>query len=403
MIAHTATSPSSQPTSGVRRLLVLILVGAFAFVPTSPISAAHAARRPSQETAPIRVRLSQLNWQGANGVDGIPRSRVGVAEFVFGPQSTQLLQENGGGYVNLVTQRTRTAQPQWSVRNLYLSYRDTEAMLGSTPSVMFDLGVQNGRRLSESFFDVFVTVEPLYQPPGLLRPKKAKILLEDFHVGGRNDGGSELWSLPHIVGPWICPPVLPVRVASITIDVDDIVEVDEPDMACAPGAVTRSIKYMMGACGVATEGVDDMNGHLDDAMGTDASGTTDDNMLAGKNQYVEDNGLPIDSELQYWDEIPEGIEGATDLNGDVSGVLDALNDGADIEILITWSAGGGHVAMVTSIVQLADGSYLITYVDDPDQGDGNAENEEHVIHVGPDGSFAGGQVDGFLVEHPTCG
>jgi hypothetical protein len=149
---------------------------------------------------------------------------------------------------------------------------------------------------------------------------------------------------------------------------------------------------MMSNCGIDTEATETMDDNLGDAMGTDANGTNDDDILSGKNEYVGDNGLPIDSDLQYWGED----------FADLSGIMDALNDGADIELLISWSGGGGHIAMVTSIVQLADGSYLITYVDDPNQGDGKAENEEHVIHVGPDGKFPGGTVDGFLVEHANC-
>jgi hypothetical protein len=394
MTTHAPTTPSSTRTRRVHRSLVLSLVCAFALMPTWPARAAEAGKRSSSEQAPpIRVRLSQLNWLGANGADGIPRSRVGVAEFLFSAHLGQLLRQNGGGYVNLVLQRTRSSQSQWVVRNLYLSYKDVDAMVASTPSVMFDLGVPNGRRMLDSFFDVFVTVEPFGQSPLPLRPKKAKIALENYHAGGRLDGGSELSQIPRLIGPWVCPPVLPVRAADITVDVDDLVAVDEDVNGCAPGAVTRSIKYMMGNCGVPTDATETMDEDLGDDMNTGANGTTDDNLLAGKNQYVSDNDLPIDSELQYWGEDFE----------DLGGIMDALNAGADIEILISWSGGGGHVAMVTSIVQLADGSYLITYVDDPAQGDGNAENEEHVIHVGADGSFPGGTVDGFLVEMPTCG
>ena len=74
------------------------------------------------------------------------------------------------------------------------------------------------------------------------------------------------------------------------------------------------------------------------------------------------------------------------------------DDGCDIDVLIAWNGGGGHAAMITSITELANGQYEITYVDDPNQGDGKAENQEHTITVNPDGTFAGGRVFGFLVE-----
>ncbi len=82
----------------------------------------------------------------------------------------------------------------------------------------------------------------------------------------------------------------------------------------------------------------------------------------------------------------------------ICAAADAIAAGGDVEIMIAWSGGGGHAAMITSIVKWPDGSATITYVDDPTQGDGVAENQEHVIHVNPDGTFDGGSIIGFQVE-----
>jgi hypothetical protein len=54
--------------------------------------------------------------------------------------------------------------------------------------------------------------------------------------------------------------------------------------------------------------------------------------------------------------------------------------------------------MVKSIVRRDDGSYEITHVDDPTQGDDVTENEERVIVIDSNGDFPDGHVDGFLVE-----
>ena len=94
-----------------------------------------------------------------------------------------------------------------------------------------------------------------------------------------------------------------------------------------------------------------MHKGLKERMGTTADGVTADGMLAGKQDYTSDMGLPIDSSLAPW--------------GDIGDVMDALADGADVEILISWGDGTGHAAMITSIVALSDGSFQITYVDDP--------------------------------------
>jgi len=182
---------------------------------------------------------------------------------------------------------------------------------------------------------------------------------------------------------------LPVAWAWTWQGADEIPAVDEDDNGCAPASAARSVAYLGAAHGFATGDVQDIYDDLYDNMDTDATGTSDDDMLSGKDKYAGDSGLPIESELVY------GMEHLDD-------VMDAINDGADVEILISWDPNGGHAAMITSITKFADGSYEITYVDDPTQGDDEAENEEHTIHVKPDGSFQGGRVDGFMIERvPT--
>jgi hypothetical protein len=122
-------------------------------------------------------------------------------------------------------------------------------------------------------------------------------------------------------------------------------------------------------------------------MGTNTTGwgTWVPDIVEGKQDYVDDNELPIETDLYGW---PNNL----------GTVMNVLNNGGDIEIFISWRGGGGHVAMVVGMVQMADGSYQIYYIDDPEQGDGWAENELHVINVRPNGDFGTGWVDGFLVE-----
>ena len=62
------------------------------------------------------------------------------------------------------------------------------------------------------------------------------------------------------------------------------------------------------------------------------------------------------------------------------------------------AGGGGHAAMITDIVKFSDGSAMITYVDDPTQGDGMAKNQSHTIYVLANGVFHQGTVDGFQIE-----
>ena len=87
--------------------------------------------------------------------------------------------------------------------------------------------------------------------------------------------------------------------------------------------------------------------------------------------------------------------------GSAGEAIDILNGGGDVEILINWTGGGGHVGMISSIVENEDGTYTITYIDDPEQEDGVAENEEVVIVVDANGdilSGGDGSIDGLLIE-----
>ncbi|MCK4873063.1 MAG: hypothetical protein KAS72_10090 [Phycisphaerales bacterium] len=336
--------------------------------------------------------FQQLNWMDANGMDLIPFSRV--CEMDLDPQSTdpfdqQFLEVNGGGWVNVVIQMPGDPDYHWVVQNLYICYPNEEYMDTSSPSVQFGLPIPNGVYVEGLFFDMRVTPEALeyFEPmPDMY------IFLEhiDYHAGGFNGGGTGVSTIPWEIGGWIGPDPFcfwPVREAQILISVGQLHAVDEGPNGCAPASAARSIKYLGDTNGFTTDNVQDVYDDLHGTMETNpASGTSDDNMRDGKKQYTTANGLPITTTMGY------GFAGMID------GIMDALDEGADVEILIAWNGNGGHAAMVTGVTAHADGSYTITYVDDPNQGDGQAENEEHTIHVNPDGSFAGGQVDGFMVE-----
>ena len=342
--------------------------------------------------AAARVELDQLNWLGDHREVLIPCSKVGVFKVRPDPDDVQFLAANGGGFVNALVVVEGGGDPQWSIQNLYLSYPNLDYMLASTPEVQFNLGTPDGFCASGARINVVISPTPLLSapPPEFV---SSPVNIVDYHVGGRNHGGSGLSNIPFTIGPWIgCffpAACLPSAVANTLVPSGDLPAVDEDENGCAPGSVARSIKYMMGDDADPAQSIyDDLYG----LMGTDPdTGTTDENMLDGKVQYTTDNDLPIDSHLVYWN----------DIGGDLSNVMDVLNHGGDVEILISWNPSGGHAAMVKSIVRRADGSYEITYVDDPTQGDGTAENEEHIITVDRNGNFDGGHVDGFLVESRT--
>ncbi|MEM9597438.1 MAG: hypothetical protein AAGD06_24430 [Acidobacteriota bacterium] len=422
---------------------LVLLAAALAFGATAQIDpAGRPGPGPAQDqvldfgskaaTHGVRVAFRQLNWLDASGSVLIKDSKVGEAEVFFSDASAALF-TGRGGYVNITTSVDGGATYQWSVQNLYHQYKSKALMLGSSPSVQFDLTTPNGTRVPKLLYRLSVTGAPLSSDPGSPNAR-ARVPLTDYLTGGRG-GGSGTSTLPYTIGPWVGPsfypgrgvdaaPAEPQRTASTSQSGDDLPKVDEDIDGCAPGAVARSIKYMADNAGVDLPDVQDIYKELYEKMGTTSpGGTSDDDIVAGKAKFAECHGLDLDTELIYlleavvietkdrvsWHgrELPVSrvTQVTTTAGGgiDLGGIQDALDAGKDVEVLISWNGGGGHIGMVTSITCYDNGQYEITYVDDPNQGNGQAENEEHTETVNPDGSFGGGQIDGFLVECLNAG
>jgi len=349
----------------------------------------HVHTRLAAQVLPLDAHFYQLDWLAEDLTPLWPDSAVGEMALEFDGTEAAFLADNGGAYVNVVIQSAMPSlvnRPQWIVQNLYLAYPDHEHMANSSPTVQFRLPVQNGEDVQDMWVGLAVSDQPAVQFPWV-QVQLVPVWDRPYLTGGFAGGGSALSSLPIMVGPWVgaLPDNWPVAWAWTWQAADGIAAVNEDINGCAPASAARSIAYLGAAHGFQTENAQAIYDDLYDDMDTDEDGTADADMLSGKNKYTGDNDLPIETELVY------GMEHLDD-------VMDAINAGADVEILISWDPNGGHAAMITSVTKFADGSYEITYVDDPTQGDGEAENEEHTIHVQPDGSFPGGRVDGFMVE-----
>jgi hypothetical protein len=175
--------------------------------------------------------------------------------------------------------------------------------------------------------------------------------------------------------------------------------VNESPMSCAPSAVARSIAYMLNLRGRPANAQAIM-GALYNLMGTTAwGGTSMQGILNGKANFSAGNGL--------------GIQTAFPANAGQAAAT--LNNGGDVELNIIWPdsrrpgvrgcPGGGHVAMVTSIVQLPNGNFQVTYVDDTNQNDGVGANNYHTLIVAPNGAILsgfpcpGGVVAGLIAEN----
>jgi hypothetical protein len=354
----------------------------------------------------IQVKFKQLNWRGAGKTIRFPNSRVATAVFSFDRTAADQL-IGKGSFVNLVVQVPGRSRQEWVVRNLRLRYKDERFLLGSHPSVQFPLPTPNGFRVEQLSYVLTVTPKPLAAPPAG-RLASARVEAKLYRVGGLHNGGSDRTNLVSKVRPFVGhravkldakgdeedEPVLDVG-ASTLVPASELPAINEGTNGCAPAGVARSIEYMMENQGAFIDSsAQDIYDSLHDNMGTtEQNGTaTDQDIADGKGQFASDNDLDIDTSLEE-----NGVGSAGD-------AMDTLNNGGDVEILISWpeeDGGGGHVAMISSIVDNGDGTYQITYVDDPDQGDGVAENEEVVITVDGNGDIiegGAGHIDGLLIE-----
>jgi len=387
-----------------RSLMLFLLVASIVFAILLPGCIPKDKEPPGYEPWDTdvhgEVSFSQLDWLELPGQSKYPYSNVGQAEFVFLDGAEDwFLEDNGGGWINVLISTTAdTEDLLWAVRNLYLSFADSAYLESASPRVQFSLGLDGETPIQSLEAAVFLSSEPLDTQPEAETLSQYSVYPSQYLVGGRDGGSSGIASIHIIIGPWIGPFSPVVRTAFIGITPDQIAEIDEGHSGCAPGSVARSISYLSKQHDFDTDSPQDMYSNLVEFMGTDicGAGTTDENMLSGKNLYTETVELSISSEVVYSDSYDpdEGLGWAALIER----VQDALDNNCDVEVLIGWNGGGGHAAMVSSVTVHADGSTTITYVDDPNQGDNKAENAHHVISTNSSGAFGTGTVDGFMIE-----
>jgi hypothetical protein len=346
----------------------------------------------------VSVRFSQLNYL-SDSPGGPPTnySSVGEADFSFDSTATELL---SGVYLNVYTS-TDGVNYQWEVQDLYLQVASSDELLTEAPGVHFDLGVADGTPLSSISFQVSLTSAPVggspppppppppppHQGTALSAPVtaagtataklplagqpvyNANVTTQDYHVGGFNGGGS---GARPAVGAWGGGGALAARpVAWAGAAYNQIPAINEDLMGCAPGGIARSIRYMLNLRRRGGPNAQTIYQGLYNAMGTGANGTTGANMVNGKANWAAANGLNINTGFV-----------------NVGQAMNILAGGGDVEINIAWN-GGGHVAMIVQIVAYSNGTYQITYVDDPNQGNGAAENGLHTILVAANGQILG--------------
>ena len=362
---------------------------------------------PAATLPGLEVRFRQIEWD-VPGPGTIPYSRAAEVELLFDAQDTAFLAANGGAYVNVSVQNSATNGWQWCARNLYHSYANVEDLTGSSPSALFTIGAVDGTPFGPTGVKVSVTSVPMAVPPGtpatLQLPGHRKVAYFGHEVGtyGPGEGGG----VPGPLGPFAgqSTPAAVTSSVMILIPFEDIPEVKEEEGGCWPGSVTRSIQYMAMVNSAWVPDAQSMYNCLSGDMGCSSSGCSTSEALSGKASYCDGlgftpcaigGGLPISTELHPGPEQPI----------DWDYLMLKLWEGCDIELILDPKSGNvGHVAMITCITEMDDGTHQITVVNDSTT-DGKKEQFEVTFTVADDDvrhpSITPGnsyEVGGFVVE-----
>jgi len=358
-----------------------------------------------------QVAFSQVDWRDDAGGYNAFQSEWGLAHVTLSPADLGSFTAVPGGYLTYIniTTTVPTASPDaWSVQNRPAFVRSTAPEAFSpTYDLQFDLGIVRGSsRVSALDYRFALSPTALLVPPAA-STANSSVGVQPFLFGGidysDSGGGTGGTGVSAPPAPPQFPPINPGGDHEKHGGVSDrtkIPAVNEPHNHCAPGALTRSIEYLDNTSDTfdLPDSTDFVLAGLSTSLGTTfSSGTKNANILPGKASYASSKGIPV----------------TTFVTKDVSVVIDALNAGADVEALISWgstAAGrklGGHMAMVTELLGGFDANgqlqnYYMRTVDDPNQGDGMAQNSYRDYEVNFNHSIAGyyigTRVDGFVVE-----
>ncbi|MBI5396908.1 MAG: hypothetical protein HZA91_16555 [Verrucomicrobia bacterium] len=381
-------------------VVALVLIGAHL---TSP-----AARA-------LIVSFDQLDWLSDAGGYSSQNSDFGQANLLFSPGDIGSFTFNPGdssyyGFMNVVTDTSSFggSPSNWAVQNLPLRFDSASGFNGRiSDSVWFDLTTGAGTDVPSLNYNLSITSAPLGAPFfGPMTPISVNTTSALF---GGLDGTTGFDPFSGGTGQAAPPPAqnfVGAAVgqaistgATIAGTLTNIPSVNEATNACAPGSAARSLVYLRQQMGInETNSAQTIYNSLTQSMATTvAGGTSVSNFMAGKQAYTTANGLPV----------------TTTQTNSIPAAIQALRSTNDVEIMIWWgrNAGGtnlgGHAAMVTGIIAITNAAgqvtgYTISYIDDAIQGDGIATNNQHILQVNTNGTFAGfgtgAQLIGFQVE-----
>ncbi len=354
-----------------------------------------AASAYGQDGLPT-LHLSQLHVAHPEGGQIEEFTRMGRLELTFTEDDTAFLVENGGVYFNFAVYNNVSNGVEWVVQNAYFSYADLPRLVGARPGFEFGIGPidATGVAWDFTFHSFSLTDAPLNEPIHThISGQYPQLAL---HGVCGPDWGASAPNTPvyESIGAFVSPlGGGPYKIGRHAVAFPDLPSIDEDRGECVPSAVARSLAFLVELNGdylpITPQTLKDW---LAQAMDTNVGGwdTALSDVVPGKCAIVEAFGYPICTLI---------VPGWNGVTRDMATQL--LNAGCDIEVFLD-----GHCAMLTEIVTDSNGAGVISTVDDPHPGDGEAQNAARIYGVNPDGSvIGGGTVDYFLFEcwGESCG
>jgi hypothetical protein len=315
------------------------------------------------------IDFEQQDFYDQDGMLVTPNSEWGKVSFEVSPPTDGIVR-----YLNIKGEYAGTVG--WIVRNFPIL--PSSVINPGRFSLHFDtreVGVEEGTDLpSMGYVYHLGTAVQTSAPVGSMTT--AAVYDLSIHQFGRVNAHG----LHYFEGPAeISPPYYyyPVDLDSLRkysdLDTTGVPPVQEDNSECASGATARSLKWLSNRHGYGLPSAQDIQRVLDNSEHMN-QGCTDSQMIVSKQQYIDDNNLPL--EVHYWhakSAYPNGIPGHPTVPGESSDTIDMLDwiwremeKGQDIEINISWATGGGHSV---TLVGIDKKNNKLEYRDDETQGD----------------------------------
>jgi hypothetical protein len=354
----------------------------------SPFLTATATLALASSASAQIAAISQLDYIDPVTSEVIqPDSRVVRIQIDYdaeNPQHLQLLEERGGGYLNIFV-RLDPEFPisDWVVQNDYEAFPDERTLDGWLSSYVVGLrelwNDPEGLPLDFIYIAAYVGPEPLLDEPDGLVWDWIGVDDETWRNGGGTRAtedeqpaddpearetatafAADLKGVQVECGrTWISPANFPI--------------VEEGTDECLPASHARSIAYLSevhSGLELGEGGVDqlkddlaekcDTNDSRNDVQpnGTDHTGGTYLGGPAqdGRDEVNDDRGWRMEST-----EEPAG----TDTEAELDDVIEKLNEGVDVEFDWRWNTGGGHTVTILQVCKYVltsdDGGETVTY------------------------------------------